>query len=134
LRRDNQVALAWPFAIAAVALALGRAVTLRRRAQQDVQRMFELSLDLVCVVDLHGRFVAVNPAFERTLGYPPEQMLRRPFMDFVYPDDREASRERFSDVLGGDEVTHYENRYTCRDGSQRWLEWSARSAPHQRVV
>jgi PAS domain S-box-containing protein len=128
------VALASPFAIAAVALAFGRAVTARRRAQQEVQRIFELSLDLICVVDLEGRFVALNPSFERTLGYPPEQMLRRPFMDFVHPDDREASRERFKDVLGGDEVTHFENRYIRPDGSERWLEWSACAAPEQRAV
>jgi PAS domain S-box-containing protein len=128
------VALAWPFAVGAAALLLGRAIRARRRAQQEVQRMFELSLDLVCVADLDGRFVAVNPAFERTLGYPSEQMLRRPFIDFVHSDDREASRETFRDVLGGDEVTHFENRYICRDGSARWLEWSARAVPEQRVV
>jgi PAS domain S-box-containing protein len=128
------VAPASPFAIAVVALAFGRAVTARRRAPQEVQRIFELSLDLVCVVDLDGRFVALNPSFERTLGYPPEQMLGRPFMDFVHTDDREASEERFKDVLGGDEVTHFENRYIRPDGSKRWLEWSACAAPEQRAV
>jgi PAS domain S-box-containing protein len=134
LRGRNQVSVAWPFAIAAVALAFGRAVTARRRARQEVQRIFELSLDLICVIERDGRYAAVNPAFERTLGYPPEKMLRRPFMDFVHPDDRKASGERFSDVLGGDEVTHFENRYICCDGSERWLEWSARGVPEQRVV
>ena len=134
LRGRNQGALAWPFAIAAVALAFGGTVTVRRRAQQEVQRIFELSLDLICVIERDGRYGAVNPAFERTLGYPPEQMLRRPFLDFVHPDDRKASRERFSDVLGGDEVAHFENRFICRDGSERWLEWSAGAVPEQRVV
>jgi PAS domain S-box-containing protein len=99
-----------------------------------VQRIFELSLDLTCVIDFDGRYAAVNPAFERTLGYPPEQMLGRAFIDFVHPDDREASAGRFSDVLAGDEVAHFESRYVAQDGSERWLEWSARGVPEERVV
>ena len=117
-----------------VALALGRPVMARRRAQEEVERVFELSLDLICVLDPDGRYVAVNPAFERTLGYPPERMLGRPFLDFVHPDDRQTSAERFGDVLGGDEVAHFENRYICRDGSERWLEWNARGVPEEQVV
>ena len=117
----------------AVVLALGRAVTALGRAE-EVQRVFELSLDLICVLDAEGRYVAVNPAFERTLGYPPERMLGRLFVDFVHPDDRNGSLERFSDVLGGDEVVHFENRYVGQDGSERWLEWSARGVPEEQVV
>jgi PAS domain S-box-containing protein len=134
LERRDQAALAWPVAIAALAVAFGRAMRARRRAQEEVQRIFELSLDLICAIEPDGRYAAVNPAFERTLGYAPGQMISRPFTDFVHPDDREASRQRFGDVLGGDEITHFENRYICRDGSARWLEWSARVAPDQRVV
>jgi PAS domain S-box-containing protein len=132
LRGRNRMGRASPFAIAAIALAFGRAVTARRHPQQEARRIFELSLDLICVVDVDGRFASVNPAFERTLGYPPAQMLRRPFADFVHPDDRDASLERLRDVPGGDEVTHFENRVICRNGSERWLEWSARAVPEER--
>jgi PAS domain S-box-containing protein len=100
----------------------------------EVQRIFEVSLDLICVIESHGRYASVNPAFERTLGYRPDQMVGRRFVDFVHPDDRETSLERFDDVLGGDDVRHFENRYVCSDGSERWLEWSARGVPGQRVV
>ena len=137
LRRRNQVPLTWPLAVATlatVAVAVKRAVTARRRAQREVHRIFEMSLDLACVTDLDGRFAAVNQAFERTLGYPREQMLGRPFRDFVHPDDLKATAERFRDILGGDEVTHFENRFIRRDGSECWLEWSGRAVPEQRVV
>jgi len=117
-----------------VALALECVVTARRRTREEVQRVFELSLDLICVLDSDGQYVAVNPAFERTLGYSPEQILGHPFVDFVHPDDRKASGKRFGDVLGGDEVAHFENRYIGRDGSERWLEWSARGVPEEQVV
>jgi PAS domain S-box-containing protein len=128
------LALAWPFAVAAIVFAIGRAITLRRRAQREVERIFELSLDLICVIDLDGRFKAVNPAFERTLGYSQEQLLSRPFLDFVDPEDQQATRKVFADLLSRDEVNQFENRYICADGSERWLQWSARAVPERGVV
>ncbi|MEA2293545.1 MAG: hypothetical protein QOE86_1184 [Solirubrobacteraceae bacterium] len=128
------LALAWPFAVAGIALPIGRATTLRRRAQGEVERLFELSLDMIGVLGLDGRFKAVNPAFQRTLGYPLQDMLDRPFSDFVHPDDLDASREAFTAVLGGDELTQFENRYICADGSERWLQWSSRALPEQGVI
>jgi PAS domain S-box-containing protein len=128
------LALFWPFAVAAIVFAIGRAIALRRRAQREVERIFELSLDLICVAGLDGRFKAVNPAFEQTLGYPQAEMLSQPFVQFVHPDDQQRSREVFADVVGGDEVNQFENRYICADGSARWLQWSARAVPQQGVV
>src|SRR5215207_488648 len=128
------LALAWPFAVAGIALAIGRATTLRRRAQREVERIFELSLDMISIVGFDGRFNAVNPAFERTLGYSRQAMLARPFTDFVHPDDLDASREAFTAVLSGDEMTQLENRYICADGTERWLQWSSRALREESVV
>ena len=61
------------------------------RAREDVERFFELSLDMLCVADFSGRFTRVNPAFERVLGHSSEELLRQPFISFVHPDDREAT-------------------------------------------
>jgi PAS domain S-box-containing protein len=128
------LALAWPFAIAGIAFVVGRAITQRRRAQREVERIFEMSLDMICVAGFDGRFRAVNPAFERTLGYPPEELIERPFMDFVHPDDRDATLEAFHTVVAGGELTQFENRYICKDGSVRWLQWSSRPIPDQDVA
>jgi PAS domain S-box-containing protein len=128
------LALAWPFAVAGIALAIGRATTLRRRAQREVERIFALSLDMISIIGFDGRFKAVNPAFERTLGYSRQEMVDRPFADFVHPEDLDASREAFTALLGGGEVTQFENRYVCANGSDRWLQWSFRALPEQAVV
>ena len=128
------LALAWPFAIAGIALAIGRAVTERRRAQRDVERIFELSLDMISVTGYDTRFTAVNPAFERTLGHPAARMLGHPWSEFVHPDDLEAAREAFARVIEGADVPQFESRVICADGSERWLEWSSRAVPEQRVV
>jgi PAS domain S-box-containing protein len=128
------LALAWPFAIAGIVVAFGRIVTQRRRAQREVERIFELALDMIAVSRVDGRLRTVNPAFERTLGYSPEEMLSRPFLDFVHPDDREESRQVFADVIERGHVSQFENRYICADGSERWLQWSARVEQDQSVV
>jgi PAS domain S-box-containing protein len=128
------LALAWPFAAAVIVFLVGRAITLRRRAQRDVERIFELSLDLLGIVGFDGHYRAVNPAFERTLGYSRQEMVSRPFMDFVHPDDHESSRGAFAAVLRGEAVTDFENRFVCADGSERWLQWSARGVPDQGVM
>jgi len=97
----------------------------RLRAESEAARFFNVSLDLLCIRDTDGYFKRVNPAFERTLGYAAEELLARPFMDFVHPDDRERTRGVLSDLSRGDAVSQFENRYLHRDGSVRWLQWSS---------
>ena len=128
------LALAWPVAIAGIVFAIARAISLRRRAQRDVERIFELSLDPMGIVGSDGRFKAVNPAWEQTLGHSRQQMVGRPYAEIVHPDDLDASRETFAVVLAGEGVNQFENRCISADGSVRWLQWSARGVPEQGVI
>jgi len=54
----------------------------------DAESFFTLSLDMLCIASMDGYFLRVNPAFEQVLGHPAEELVRRPFVDFVHPDDR----------------------------------------------
>jgi PAS domain S-box-containing protein len=120
------LALAWPFAAALLAFLVGHAIIRRRRAEREVERVFNLSLDLLSIAGLDGYFKRVNPAFERTLGYSSHELLSRPYLDFVHPDDRPATGEAAAQLTRGDELLQFENRYVCADGSVRWLQWSSR--------
>ena len=128
------LALVWPGTAALVAFLVARAIMRRRRAERETERIFELSLDLLCIAGLDGYFKRVNPTAERTLGYSSEQLLSRPFLDFVHPDDRERTREALDVLARGNEVAHFENRYVRSDGSERWLEWSTRPVPAEGLV
>ncbi|WCB95459.1 hypothetical protein DSM104299_04204 [Baekduia alba] len=128
------IALVWPVAVAVLVYVLGRGLLRRRRAEREVDRVFELSLDLLCVVGVDGTFRRVNPAFERTLGYTAEDLVRRPFMDFVYPDDRAATAATYTAVLEGETVLQFENRFLRADGSACWLQWSVRPMPAEGVM
>src|SRR3954466_4715231 len=128
------LAIAWPIAAALIAVLVGRGIARRRRAEREVERIFDLSLDLLCIAGLDGYFKRVNPAFERTLGYTTQQLLSRPFLDFVHPDDRARSVEAMEMLERGEKLVQFENRYMCSDGSARWLQWSARPMPDEGLL
>jgi PAS domain S-box-containing protein len=106
----------------------------RRKAQQERDRFFSLTRDLLCVAGFDGRFTRLNPAWETALGYTKEEMLGRPFLEFVHPEDRDKTVVETSRLAMGGEVVSFENRYRCKDGSFRWLVWSARSLGSERLI
>jgi PAS domain S-box-containing protein len=106
----------------------------RRIAQQERDRFFNVTRDMLCVAGFDGYFKRVNPAWEQALGYSQSEMMEKPFLDFVHPDDREKTVEATANLSKGGEVTSFENRYRCKDGSYRWLLWSARSMVSEGLI
>jgi PAS domain S-box-containing protein len=97
----------------------------RKRAEEELDRFFTLSQDLLCIANFAGYFVRLNPAWERTLGIPREELLARPWLEFVHPDDREATVGARSTIVNDMQLTSFDNRYRCADGGYKWLQWSA---------
>jgi PAS domain S-box-containing protein len=102
----------------------------RRRAQDELSSFFALSLDMLCVAGFDGYLKRVNPTWVKTLGYTEAELLSRPWMELVHPDDREATRAVAAKLFEGEPVVYFENRYLCKDGTFRWLLWAA--APPQK--
>jgi PAS domain S-box-containing protein len=98
--------------------------TERRRLEEERDRLFMLSMDMLCIVTLDGCFKRVNPAFERTLGYSEAELLSTPILDLLHPDDRALTGGRFEEMAAGRPVRYMENRLRCKDGSYRWAAWS----------
>jgi PAS domain S-box-containing protein len=98
------------------------------QAAQQLDHFFDLSTDLLCIAGTDGYFKRLNPAWEQTLGYSVEDLLARPFLDFVHPEDASSTGAELARQGAGDTLTvAFDNRYRCRDGSYRWLSWSATS-------
>jgi PAS domain S-box-containing protein len=107
----------------------------RRRAQEELDCFFTLSLDMLCIAGFDGYFKRVNPAWQQFLGYSEAELLSRPYMEFVHPDDREATvAEVRKQVDLGQEVIYFENRYLHKDGTLRWLMWTSTPLHEQQVV
>jgi PAS domain S-box-containing protein len=111
--------------LAALAGALSVVAVRRARAQQDFDRIFNLSPDLVAVADFHGHFTRVNPAAEQVLGYTQEELLARPYLELVHPDDRERTAAEAAAIGQGKTTLSFENRLVRKDGSLRVFEWTA---------
>jgi PAS domain S-box-containing protein len=106
----------------------------RKRASDDLDRLFRLSLDLFCVASFDGYFVRVNPAWQTVLGRSEEELRTTPFMDFVHPDDRGPSTEALSALATGAQLIDFENRYRAHDGSYKWIQWFAAPFLQQGIV
>jgi PAS domain S-box-containing protein len=115
-------------------IGICRDITELKQAEEERDRFFTLSLDMLCIAGFDGYFKRLNPAFERILGYSLEELQAQPFLHFVYPDDHEATRAAMRQLLGGGEVVSFENRYRCKDGSLRWMLWTATPFVEQRLI
>jgi len=110
-------------------------VTDRREAALERDRIFELSLDMLCVVSFDGYFKRMNPAFGRTLGFSDAELLARPFIDFVHPEDRPKSVAAFETLVNEhSSVTELENRYVAKDGHHHVMQWAATVDPGSRRI
>jgi PAS domain S-box-containing protein len=106
----------------------------RQEAQKELDRFFVLTRDMVCIAGFDGYFKRLNPAWMRTLGYTEEELVSKPFLDFVHPDDRSMTVEETAHLIKGGETISFENRYRCKDGSYRWLSWNARPVAETETI
>jgi PAS domain S-box-containing protein len=91
----------------------------------EVTELLDLALDLICVAGTDGYFTLVNKAWTDVLGYTKEEMLTLPWINLVHPDDREATIAEAAKVFQGYKTMHFGNRYRSKDGSFRWILWTA---------
>jgi two-component system sensor kinase FixL len=92
---------------------------------KTLEKLFNLSLDMLCVADFEGYFRIFNSAFENVLGHSRQVLLKTPFIEFVHPDDKAATLEAVTQLVVGEPICNFENRYRCKDGSYRWLSWTS---------
>jgi len=141
-RRDGRIlwtiASAVPMAPEAgppgASLVLVTDVTERRRAEQQLDHFFALSVEMLCIAHFDGRLLRLNAAFERTLGYSTGELRGRSFMDFVHPDDRHATLQAIAQLESGHEVINFQNRYRHHDGGYRWISWASIPIVEEKLI
>ncbi|MBI5347967.1 MAG: PAS domain S-box protein, partial [Chloroflexi bacterium] len=107
------------------ALEKKKLVEERTHAEQERDRLFNYSIDLLCIAGFDGYFKQLNPAWGRTLGWTNDELMSKPYMEFVHPDDRQATTQAAGSLVDGNLVYSFENRYRCRDGKYKWLSWNS---------
>ena len=109
----------------------------RRKVEQQFERFFNLTFELLCFGGFDGYFKRVNPAFERALGYSNAEMMAHPWLYFIHPDDLEATVAMGNKLASGSVLTSFtgfRNRYRCKDGSYKWLSWTALAVVDEQLI
>ena len=99
----------------------------RERLEEEVERIFNLSLDMIGSGNLDGYFTKINSSFGSMLGYTEKEFLEKPFISFVHDEDIEKTKEALAEAVKGKQNIYIENRYKCKDGSYKWIEWKVLS-------
>jgi PAS domain S-box-containing protein len=108
--------------------AAARDITRLKQAEierEQFYNFFQTSSDIMAIADPNGAFLRTNPACTELLGYSPAELVAKPFMDFVHPDDRQKTVDEMTRQQEIGSSSAFENRYVCKDGSCRWLSWRA---------
>ena len=115
-------------------LCVGQDITAQKALQRaleeknaELDRYFDLSLDLLCIANLDAEFVKVNPQWQKTFGYLSEELVGRKFLELVHPDDIVATLDEMTRLAERKDSENFQNRYRCKDGSYRWIEWRSRA-------
>jgi PAS domain S-box-containing protein len=109
-------------------------ITEIKEAQEERDRILDMSSDLICVAGMDGYFKYVNPAWEKTLGYPREHFLSRPFLDFIHPEDHRKCGGETEKLASGQTMVDFEIRNIHKDGSVRTFLWTATPLAGSRLV
>ncbi len=105
--------------------SLQREMSERRYAEEERDRLFDLSIDMLCISTTEGYFWRVNPAVVAILGYSEAELLSTQMLDFVHPDDVEDTLEELRALAENRPMLGFENRFRRKDGTYRWFSWNA---------
>jgi PAS domain S-box-containing protein len=101
---------------------------------EERNRIFNLSLDMISVSGFDCCFKVLNPAWEKNLGWSYNDLMAKPFLDLVHPDEREAAANASEQLRSGQHLVNFENRCLCRDGSYKWLSFNSYPLVEERLV
>ncbi|MFZ5970966.1 MAG: PAS domain S-box protein [Bacteroidota bacterium] len=130
--RDGELALIEGF-ICDITERKKNELSLKKMADEN-NRIFNYSIHLQVIAGYDGFFKKVNPACAKILGWSASEMKQKPFVEFVHPDDRTSTQAAFGQLLKGEDVASFENRYLCRNGTYRWLLWSSSTDVERELI
>lgn len=93
------------------------------KEREQFFKFFQTSSDLMCLADPNGCFIRTNPSFTETLGFSEAELIAKSIVEFIHPDDRQATLDEISQQLQTGLMRNFANRYICKDGLVTWLSW-----------
>ncbi len=106
------------------AVLIFRDITEKKKAVEERDMFYNLSIDLIGIASTDGYFKNINPAFEKTFGYAPEEFLSNSFLKYIHPNDLDKTNVEISKLALGEATIDFVNRYLCKNGDYKWIEWN----------
>ena len=95
----------------------------RDTLHENFEYFFNETTDLICIANLDGYFLKINPAFANTLGYSESELITKKFINYVHSEDVEKTLNEMNNLREGINTINFSNRYLRKDGSNIWLQW-----------
>lgn len=95
---------------------------------------FDTALDLLSIASYEGYFTKLSPTWTVTLGWSIAELMAKPFIAFVHPDDIQTTINAAKQIAKGKTPVRYENRFICKDSTYRWIEWNAQGYPESQTI
>jgi PAS domain S-box-containing protein len=109
-------------------------ITDLKRAETERKRLFNFSIDMLCIAGFDGSFKQLNPAWSKALGWTEEELMSKAWLEFVHPEDRQTTISVGEQLISGKPVLSFENRYLCKDGSYLWISWNSFPLPEEELI
>lgn len=106
----------------------------RKRTEQERERFFDLSLDLLTILDSEGGLTQTNASWESVLGWSLDELQGKPVWSLIDPEDHQRAKKNHERILSGESLTEVEYRCLCKDGSHRWVLWNATLIPGESSI
>ncbi|MEO5356439.1 MAG: PAS domain S-box protein [Nitrospirae bacterium YQR-1] len=108
-------------------------ITERKKASEDLERFFDLAIDMLCITEIDGYFKVLSPSFEKTLGFTLDELKSKPYMEFIHPEDIQTSLNAVETALHGIPLYSFKNRFLCKDGTYKFLSWTVLPVPSEGI-
>jgi PAS domain S-box-containing protein len=109
-------------------------ITERKQAQFERDRMFNLSLDMLCISSFDGFIRQINPAWQKSVGWSNVDMMNKNWVEFIHPNDQHATSEANDKLLKGESLSQFENRFRAQDGTYRWFSWDSYPLREEKLI
>lgn len=106
---------------------------LLRQREQQLRKIMDFSLDVICTLDQEGRFVTIGAACKAVWGYLPEELIGTRAIELVHQEDRERTWQAIADLRKGFDMVNFENRCFRKNGALATLFWSVHWDPQEQL-
>lgn len=107
---------------------------LEKRLLEEREGLFNLSIDMLCIIGFDGYFKQLNPSWEKTLGWSQDELKAKHWFAFVHPDDRDKAEKAVLKLTNNKSLFNLENRYLCKDGTYKWISWNAFPLKQRKLI